>query len=78
MLIDERAGISVVTKHFTAAAADVQVAVGAEGDALGFDEAATAGELALKDAGLHCLVTQAHQPTAHTKKTCKCRPFGSG
>jgi hypothetical protein len=25
-----------------------------------------------------CPPTQTHQPTAHTKKTCKCRPFQSG
>ena len=50
--IDELAGLSVVTKHFIAAAADVQVAVGTESDALGFDEAAMAGELALKGASL--------------------------
>jgi hypothetical protein len=23
----------------------------------------------------HCLTTETHQPTARTKKTCKCRPF---
>jgi hypothetical protein len=49
--IEELARHSVVTKHFIAAAADVQVAVGAKGDALGFGKAAMTGELGLERAG---------------------------
>jgi hypothetical protein len=50
--ISKNLPVSVVTKHLIAAAADVQVAVGTGGDALGFDDAATAGELTLKRADL--------------------------
>jgi hypothetical protein len=49
--IDEVALLAVVTKHGIAAAADVEVVVGTEGEALRFLEAATTGELALEGAG---------------------------